>query len=176
MRFAKKANNYSGGIAFLRRYPMKMIIKDISELPAVAKAILDFAREKRIFCFYGELGAGKTTLIKEICRQLGVLDAGSSPTFALINEYQAPLLSPQRGEDGLLNSSPTGRLGGTLFHFDLYRLKSESEIYDIGYEDYLFSGNYCFIEWPEKMEHLLPNGIVKIRIDVKGEERIISIS
>ncbi len=156
---------------------MKVIsLKNITELPSAAESILKYAQGKKIFCFYGELGAGKTTLIKEICKQLGVIDTGSSPTYSIINEYEAPLLSPQKGEDGLPSSSPMGRLGGALYHFDLYRLKSESEIYDIGYEDYIFSGNYCFIEWPEKMEHLLSEKYVKVKINVDGEERNISIS
>ena len=140
-------------------------LKNLSELSQTAKSILDFAREsrhgrdaepKKIFCFYGELGAGKTTLIKEICKQLGVKDEGSSPTFSLINEYKTK------------NNTP-------IYHLDLYRLKNESEIFDIGYEDYLFSGNYCLIEWPEKMEHLLPSEIVKVKIEVRDSERIISL-
>jgi tRNA threonylcarbamoyladenosine biosynthesis protein TsaE len=131
-------------------------VKNIFELPRAAKSILEFAGDKKIFCFYGELGAGKTTLIKEICKQLGVKDSGSSPTFSLVNEYQT-------------------ELSKKIFHFDLYRLKNETEIYDIGYEDYLFSGNYCFIEWPEKMQHLLPKEILKVKIEVSNEERVISI-
>ena len=123
---------------------------------------------KKIFCFYGELGAGKTTLIKEICKQLGVTDKGSSPTFSLINEYKI--------SSSLMSPSARVIKGEAVYHFDLYRLKSESEIYDIGYEDYLFSGNYCFIEWPEKMQHLLPTDVVKVKIGVKEGERIISIS
>lgn len=137
---------------------MKTItLKNLSDLPAAAKEILAFAKEKRVFCFYGELGAGKTTLIKELCKQLGVKEKGSSPTFSLINEYE------------------TGP-GKLVYHLDLYRLKNESEIYDIGYEDYLFSGNYCFIEWPEKMERLLPKDVVKVKIKVKTSERIITVS
>jgi tRNA threonylcarbamoyladenosine biosynthesis protein TsaE len=156
-------------------------IKSLSELPSAAKAILDFAGDKKIFCFYGELGAGKTTLIKELCKQLGVKDAGSSPTFSLVNEYSHPTpRSPQRkeGQSEIPNrtiSSPSGRAGGILYHFDLYRLKNESEIYDIGYEDYIFSGNYCFIEWPEKIEKLLPKDIVKVSIQVNDSERVITV-
>lgn len=133
-----------------------ILLKNILELPSAAKSILEFAGGKKIFCFYGELGAGKTTLIKEICKQLGVKDSGSSPTFSLINEYDAGS-------------------GKVLYHFDLYRLKTEAEIFDIGYEEYLFSGNYCFIEWPEKIEKLLPKDVVKIRIEVNGSERIMSM-
>jgi len=155
-------------------------LKNLSKLPEVVKQILSFAKDKKIFCFYGELGAGKTTLIKELCKQLRVTDKGSSPTFALINEYKIPSplpTSPIRGGEKtqvLPNGEDLG--GASVFHFDLYRLKNESEIYDIGYEDYLFSGNYCFIEWPEKMEHLLPPDCVKVKIDVKENERTISIS
>ena len=172
---------------------MKTIsLKTLSQLHAAAKEILSFAGNKKIFCFYGDLGAGKTTLIKEMCRQLGVKDAGSSPTFSLINEYSYPSpRSPQRGESQSEihprpTLSPLGTTGGweqsskrggeTVFHFDLYRLKSESEIYDIGYEDYIFSGNYCFIEWPLKIERLLPANHVKVQIEVKEGERIIRIS
>lgn len=175
-------------------------LKNISELPSIARAILDFAESKlplfdnrverrlrpevngvgRIFCFYGELGAGKTTLIKELCRQLGVADAGSSPTFSLVNEYHPSPRSPQKGEGqseipDRATTSPLGRTGGVIYHFDLYRLKSESEIYDLGYEDYIFSNSYCFIEWPEKIEKLLPENVVVIRIEVKDSERLITM-
>jgi len=152
---------------------MKTIfLRNISTLPQTAKAILEFAGKKKIFCFYGELGAGKTTLIKEICKQLGVTDKGSSPTFSLINEYRtsAPFLKGEKNQN-----SPSEIGGDILYHFDLYRLKSESEIYDIGYEDYLFNGNYCFIEWPEKIERLLPDDIIKVKIEVKNSERVITV-
>ena len=145
-----------------------IVVKNLSELKETAKQILSFAKEKKIICFYGELGAGKTTLIKEMCKQLGAADAGSSPTFALINEYAAiPSSDP---------NSPLTVRGPVLYHFDLYRLQSESEIYDIGYEEYLYSGNYCFIEWPEKMERLLPHDFIKVEIKVRDTQRIISIS
>ena len=151
---------------------MTLSLKNLSELPEAAKQIFSFAKDKKIFCFYGELGAGKTTLIKELCKQLGVTDKGSSPTFSLINEYRTATPS-LKGEN--IHAPPLGVGGDTIFHFDLYRLKSESEIYDIGYEDYLFSGNHCFIEWPEKMEHLLPNDVVRVRIEVRDSERIITL-
>lgn len=133
-----------------------IVVKNISDLPAAAKAIMEFAGDKNIFCFYGDLGAGKTTLIKEICRQLGVKDSGSSPTFSLINEYMTDK-------------------GQALYHFDLYRLKNENEIYDIGYEDYVFGKNYCFIEWPEKIEKLLPKDMVNVRIKVSESQRLIEL-
>lgn len=170
-----------------------ILIKNIYELPEAAKQILLFAKEKKIFLFYGELGAGKTTLIKEMCKQLGVTDTGSSPTFSIVNEYNYPtplsshLAPPKRFAKARReksqseipthpNSSPLGRLGGAIYHLDLYRLKNESEIYDIGYEEYLFSGSYCFIEWPEKIEHLLTSDFIKVIIEVKGTQRIISLS
>jgi len=162
-------------------------LKNHSQLPLAAKQILSFAGEKKIFCFYGELGAGKTTLIKELCKQLGVKDEGSSPTFSLINEYHAPTPrfspSPLQKETENRGLNETEKTASVIYHLDLYRLKSESEIYDIGYEDYLYSGNYCFIEWPEKMEHLLPPDVVKVRIvredslgEVNDGERIITLS
>jgi tRNA threonylcarbamoyladenosine biosynthesis protein TsaE len=137
---------------------MKTIsLKDLSKLPLAAKTILEFSEAKKIFCFYGDLGAGKTTLIKEMCRQLGAKDSGSSPTFSLVNEYST-------------NS------GFKIFHFDFYRIKNETEAYDIGFEEYLNTTDYCFIEWPEKIERLLPPEYIKVKIDVKEGERIISIS
>ena len=156
----------------------QIILKNISGISQAARSILDSAKDNKVFCFYGELGAGKTTLIKEICKQLGVRDEGSSPTFSLINEYRTPSQpSPKGKELDKQTSRPMGETReGVLYHLDLYRLKNESEIYDIGYEDYLFSGNYCFIEWPEKIEQLLPEKHLKVKIEVKKGERIIRIS
>ena len=131
-------------------------INNLSELPTVAKAIIDLSKEKKIIAFYGAMGAGKTTLIKEISKQLGVKGVTGSPTFSLINEYHST--------DGTI-----------IYHFDFYRIKNINEAYDIGYEDYFYSNNYCFIEWPEKIEELLPLDILKVSIIVNGEERIIEI-
>ena len=131
-------------------------ITSISELAFAANTILSEAKNKKIFCFYGEMGIGKTTLIKEICKQLGIKEEGNSPTFSLINEYA-------------INTTLK------VYHFDLYRLQNESELYDIGYEEYLFSGNYCFIEWPEKIERLLPPEIVKVKIALSNTERVITV-
>ena len=121
-----------------------------NELSAIATALLNNAEEQKIFLFYGEMGAGKTTLIKELCKQLGVADAVTSPTFSIVNEYACN--------------------GGKIFHFDFYRLKNPSEALDLGYEEYLDSGNYCFIEWPEKIDDLLPDHYLKINIEVTPEE------
>lgn len=119
----------------------------VGELSGIAKTLLEKYPEKRIFAFFGEMGAGKTTLIKKISEALDVQDNVSSPTFALINEYQTSHEEP-------------------VYHFDFYRLKNISEALDLGYEDYFYSGNYCLIEWPGLIETLLPEGTVKVEINV----------
>lgn len=120
-------------------------IKDISALQDIAKQLLNYFPDDRIFAFYGAMGAGKTTFIKALCRMLGSSDNITSPTFALINEYST-------------------RNGDVIYHFDFYRIKKLEEAFDLGYEDYIYSGNYCFIEWPEMIESLLPDGIVEVKI------------
>lgn len=129
----------------------------LNDLQAVAIDVLRKYSESRVFALFGEMGSGKTTFIKAICEQLGVVDVVSSPTFAIINEY--------------LDSG-----GESVFHFDFFRLKNRNELMDIGYEDYLYSGDYCFIEWPEKYEELLPENCVyiKIKIDYADQSRLIS--
>jgi tRNA threonylcarbamoyladenosine biosynthesis protein TsaE len=134
---------------------MIMLIKDKRHLPSVARQLLELAGEKRVFAFYGSLGAGKTTIIKAICDQLDAIDITSSPSFTLINEYRT-------------------NAGESLYHIDLYRIKDISEVFDIGIEEYLYGGNYCFIEWPERAEEVLPEETIKIYISVaRNEERII---
>ena len=120
------------------------------EIGSVAKSVIDEA-DSRILLFYGEMGSGKTTLIKEIAAQLGVKDLTNSPTFSLVNEYA------------------TGE-GGRMYHFDFYRIEREEEAYDIGFEEYLDSGDWCLIEWPEKVENLLPLDSVVIRIDINPDD------
>lgn len=136
-----------------------MILSSTSptHLSSIAAEIITFADSTRIFLFYGEMGAGKTTLIKELCEQLGTREAITSPTFSIVNEY----------------------IGTTaaIYHFDFYRLKNQSEALDLGYEEYFFSGAYCFIEWPEKIPDLLPGHYMKIEISVTGNEsRLINIA
>jgi tRNA threonylcarbamoyladenosine biosynthesis protein TsaE len=133
---------------------IKFIARTTEDLPYIADQLIMEAGEHRLFAFYGEMGAGKTTLIKAILNLLGVEEGGSSPTFSLVNEYQ-------------------GRQGEIIYHFDFYRIEDLEEVYDIGYEEYFFSTHYCFIEWPEKIEELLPEDVVKIKIRVDGDHREI---
>lgn len=123
---------------------MQLNISNLDQLPQAAKQILEFAETEKNFLFYGDMGAGKTTLIKEICKQLGTKDTTSSPTFSIINEYK---LDHQ-----------------AIFHFDFYRLKNQNEAFDLGYEDYFYADQYCLIEWPEKIPDLLPPNYLKIEI------------
>lgn len=120
-------------------------ISNLSALGDSVKLLLKTFPEERVFAFYGAMGAGKTTFIKALCHELGSSDNVTSPTFALINEYSTSN-------------------GSVIFHFDFYRIKKIEEAFDLGYEDYIYSGNYCFIEWPEMIESLLPEGIVEVRI------------
>ena len=117
------------------------------ELSSIAKKLLDKYGENRIFAFFGEMGVGKTTFIKVICAQLGITDEVTSPTFSIVNEYIRPD-------------------GERVYHFDFYRIKLEEEAYDLGYEDYFYGGSYCFIEWPEKVERLLPAETVRVSIEL----------
>ncbi len=122
----------------------------IKELNRVAKNLINQFSSYRIFAFYGNMGAGKTTFIQSVCKTLGSDDNVTSPTFALINEYKT---SKQQ----------------SVFHFDFYRINHIEEAFDLGYEDYFYSGNYCLIEWPEMIEPLLPENIVKVKIEVAGD-------
>ncbi len=124
---------------------MERVIDNLEQLPRLASDLLEVFREERFFAFFGKMGVGKTTLIKALCDQLGVKEVVCSPTFAIINEYTS-------GE------------GEPVYHFDFYRLKSAEEAYDIGYEEYFYSGMYCFTEWTEKIEQLLPEHYVRVEM------------
>jgi len=125
---------------------MNITVNNINELPLISAQILNYLADYRVILFFAPMGAGKTTLINELCKQLGVTDQPSSPTFSIVNEYQSS--------------------NGSIFHFDFYRLKDEGEAYDLGYEEYFYSGNYCFVEWPEKIMNLLPPTVISIFISV----------
>ena len=125
-------------------------LKSLSDLNVVADKFLRLMRDKKVFAFFGPMGVGKTTFIKALCNELGVVEIVTSPTFALVNEYQ------------------TGS-GESIFHFDFYRIEKIEEVYDLGYEDYFFSGNYCFIEWPDKVAEILPKDVVFVQF-VENED------
>lgn len=136
---------------------MTIEVNDLSGLSSAAVALLEFAGEETIFIFEGEMGAGKTTFIKALCAALGVKDIVNSPTFSIVNEYAGT--------------------HGPIYHFDFYRIKNEQEAFDIGYEDYFFSGHLCLVEWPQKIAGLLPENLVKVEISVlSAESRKFSFS
>ncbi|MEJ7779177.1 MAG: tRNA (adenosine(37)-N6)-threonylcarbamoyltransferase complex ATPase subunit type 1 TsaE [Daejeonella sp.] len=136
---------------------MKIQITDLRELPDAAEKILEFSQQEKIFLFEGGMGAGKTTLIKDVCRQLGSDELVSSPTYSIVNEYSYPK--------------------GKIFHFDFFRIKSEAEAFDIGFEEYLYSGHYCFIEWPEKIQSLWPLQYITVSIDQSEDQlRLIRVT
>lgn len=126
-----------------------MIEISIPSLDRIDDAAQQFVAQiglRRVFAFYGSMGAGKTTFIKAVCKQLGVSDAVTSPTFAIVNEYASDM--------------------GPVYHFDFYRIKNLAEVMDIGFEDYVYSGNLCLMEWPELIDELLPENTIKVNISV----------
>ncbi|WP_256002752.1 tRNA (adenosine(37)-N6)-threonylcarbamoyltransferase complex ATPase subunit type 1 TsaE [Pedobacter deserti] len=136
---------------------LEIEVNGLDELSSAAAQILDFAAGERIFILRAEMGGGKTTLIKELARELGVTEVVSSPTFSIVNEYDAQ--------------------GEPVYHFDFYRIKDIREAYDIGYEEYFYSGHVCFVEWPEKIESLLPEHYVEISIVVLSDTaRLLRLS
>ena len=145
----------------------KFKIQNTEGLPEAALQFVEAMGEKRVFAFYGKMGAGKTTFIKAICEALGVEDTVTSPTFAIVNEYMTP--QPPLGGDNNSKEFPLKGVRGSIFHFDFYRIKNLREAYDIGCEEYFYSGCPCFIEWPELIEELLPEDTVKVSIDVQED-------
>jgi len=135
----------------------KITIATLQDLPHVVATFLKIIKNKKVIAFYGEMGVGKTTFIKELCHQLGVIGNINSPTFSIVNEYETESKN-------------------IIYHFDFYRIKDENEVMDLGYEDYFYSNNYCFIEWPEKIDNLLTQNIVKVSIVQNNKnKRVITI-
>ncbi|MBN8703283.1 MAG: tRNA (adenosine(37)-N6)-threonylcarbamoyltransferase complex ATPase subunit type 1 TsaE [Bacteroidetes bacterium] len=136
---------------------MEVFIDNTDDLGKAAKLLLPYLKTHSIVAFYAAMGAGKTTFIKEICAALAVTDSVTSPTYSIINEYRTAANKP-------------------IYHFDFYRINSIQEAIDIGCEDYFFSGNICLLEWPERIESLLPGNLLKVKIEVISEaKRMIKI-
>lgn len=134
----------------------EFIARNVEDLLPISKEIIKATKGTNVFAFYGEMGAGKTTLIKAFCKSLNVIDEVNSPTFSIVNEYFT-----DKEE--------------SIFHFDFYRIKKVEEVYDIGYEEYIYSNNYCFLEWPELIAELLPPNFVYISInESENGDRLIS--
>ena len=136
---------------------MQIRIDDISQIREAARQFIEQIGEHCVFAFYGKMGAGKTTFIKAVCEELGVTDVITSPTFAIVNEYEV-------SSQNTSLTSPPSPLTSQIYHFDFYRIKRIEEVYDMGYEDYFYSGALCFIEWPELIEELLPDDAVRVNI------------
>ncbi len=130
---------------------MKIEINNLEDIESGAKQFLKATEGNRHFAFYGSMGAGKTTFIKAVCEQLGSTDIVSSPSFAIINEYNSAV--------------------GKIFHFDFYRIKTLEEAYNLGYEDYFFGDDYCFVEWPEKIEELMPEHFTVVKVTVDEDDK-----
>ena len=129
---------------------MEITIKSLDTIQEAAKEFINRMGEGKVFAFYGKMGAGKTTFIKALCETLGVKDVITSPTFSLINEY-------------------TDGKGNSIYHFDFYRIKKLEEVYDMGYEDYFYSGKLCLLEWPELIEEILPENVIKVTIEEQAD-------
>lgn len=136
---------------------MEIQVKEERELESVARELLKFSGSRRIICFYGEMGAGKTTFIRYLCKELGVDETVSSPTFSLVNEYWSDRFGP-------------------VYHFDFYRINSLQEALDIGVKEYFDSGGYCLVEWPENILNLLPEPHTRVRITSTSGIRNIRFS
>ncbi len=130
---------------------MEIKTNSLAEINEAAKQFIENMGDGKVFAFYGKMGAGKTTFIKAICEELGVDDVITSPTFAIVNEYQS------------------ATTGDSIYHFDFYRIKKLEEVYDMGYEDYFYSGSLCFLEWPELIDDLLPEDATKVTIEATDD-------
>ena len=130
---------------------MEIRINSLADINEAAKTFVENMGDGKVFAFYGKMGAGKTTFVKAVCECLGVDDVITSPTFAIVNEY---------------TSATTG---DAIHHFDFYRIDDIREAYDFGYEEYFYSGDLCLVEWPEKIEQLLPENVMTVRITVDSD-------
>ena len=122
-------------------------IQSEADLTQAARSFIAAMKDRTIFAFYGKMGVGKTTFIKALCEEMGIVDVVNSPTFAIVNEYHNAAADKH------------------IFHFDFYRIKKLEEVYDMGYEDYFYSGSLCFLEWPELIEEILPIDVIKVKIE-----------
>ena len=146
--------------------PQTITIPTLQNITQAARTFVDNIGDKRLFAFYGNMGAGKTTFIRAICQQLRVTDDVTSPTFAIVNEYRSGILPPHLAG---LSSQP-------VYHFDFYRIRHPQEILDIGFDEYIYSGNLCLMEWPELVEQYLPEDTVTVKITEQPDgARLITI-
>ena len=145
---------------------MEIRIQDLGHIREAAREFINHIGDARVFAFYGTMGAGKTTFVKAICEELGVEDVITSPTFAIVNEYS---ISNHKVQSSKLKVQ-------SVFHFDFYRIKKLEEVYDMGYEEYFYSGALCFIEWPELIEEILPDDAVRVNISEQADgSRVVSM-
>ena len=151
---------------------MEIKIQDIQHISEAARTFIEHMPAGTVYAFYGKMGAGKTTFIKALCEELGVEDVITSPTFAIVNEYTMGEEGERRKEEGERRKDEGERTkeeGRSIYHFDFYRIKKLEEVYDMGFDDYFYSGNLCFIEWPELVEEILPEDAVRVTIE-EGED------
>ena len=139
-------------VIFASKYKiMEIKIQSLDQIHEAARQFIEAMGDNTVFALYGKMGAGKTTFIKAVCEELGVSDVITSPTFAIVNEYRSDIA------------------GELIYHFDFYRINDVREAYDFGYEEYFYSGDLCLVEWPEKIEQLLPDNAMTVRITVDSD-------
>lgn len=178
---------------------MKIVVRNPEDLPAAARSLLPLLRNRGVVALYGGMGAGKTTLVSALMREMGSDDDVTSPTFALVNDYVVPADKPlmeirteanKIAGDSIVGRKTDGKTGGKVdgktdrkangrhvYHFDFYRIDSPAEAFDLGYEEYFYSGELCLVEWPEKIEELLPDDTLRLRIDIRADgSRVIEIA
>ena len=159
---------------------MEITIPSLEHIAEAAREFINAIGDRRVFAFYGSMGAGKTTFIKAVCEELGVKDQVTSPTFAIVNEYSidhSPLTIDHSDAQPAVNGQCSMVNVQKVYHFDFYRIKRLEEAYDMGCEEYFYSGSLCFIEWPELIEDLLPEDTVRVTITQQPDgQRLITIT